>query len=385
MKTLLIRLSSLFSSVNWKIAGIKAIAYTFSLFSIIFASQIAFELKSSLETKELVYIFISFVIFFLIINEGIKIFQCRKIKSNGNVLNIFILIFTFSLSLSLSGLGVYFMSNSSLKVNIDNSFNKDNSINNINIKYASKLDSIQNLEYFTTNEYIYLSNQIKSLKRGKKSIVNKAKIDSLSIQINEGKKIFDTNKKEKLIEYNNAKASELKLANTKYNNTNKQNKKNNAVSYIFITLVIISEFMIFFINNKIGEMKKANVIKNIMVIRKKEESNKEYLKARKLLTYLYTVRGKGDDFSIKTLQYSIVTDSYLSNDIKDYNNITIENELDIERYNIAKPAFDLIVNFQLAERNEDEEYKDKKEKHYLLKYNKKQALKIFDKIYSLSL
>ena len=40
---------------------------------------------------------------------------------------------------------------------------------------------------------------------------------------------------------------------------------------------------------------------------------------------------------------------------------------------------------QLAERNDSEEYKDKKEKHYILKYNKKQALRIFDKIYSLSL
>lgn len=384
MKTLFIRLSSLFSSINWKIFGVKLIAYTFSIFSVIFASQMAFELKSSLETKELVYLFVSFVIFFLIINEGIKINQCRKIKNNGNVLNIFILIFTFSLSLSLSGLGVYFMSNKTLKVNIDNSFNKDNSVNNINLKYASKLDSIQNLDYFSSTEYIYLSNQIKALKRGKKSIEKKAKIDSLSIQVNEGKKTFDNIKKDKLTEYNSAKNSELKLAETKYSNTNKENKKNNAVSYIFITLVIISEFMIFFINNKIGEMKKTNIIKNIMNIRKKEENHKEYLKTRKLLCYLYTVRSKGDDFSIKTLQYSIVTDSYLSNDVKSYG-ISVENELDIERYNIVKGAFDIIVNFQLAERNDSEEYKDKKEKHYILKYNKKQALRIFDKIYSLSL
>lgn len=384
MKTLFIRLSSLFSSINWKIFGVKLIAYTFSIFSVIFASQMAFELKSSLETKELVYLFVSFVIFFLIINEGIKINQCRKIKNNGNVLNIFILIFTFSLSLSLSGLGVYFMSNKTLKVNIDNSFNKDNSVNNINLKYASKLDSIQNLDYFSSTEYIYLSNQIKALKRGKKSIEKKAKIDSLSIQVNEGKKTFDNIKKDKLTEYNSAKNSELKLAETKYSNTNKENKKNNAVSYIFITLVIISEFMIFFINNKIGEMKKTNIIKNIMNIRKKEENHKEYLKTRKLLSYLYTVRSKGDDFSIKTLQYSIVTDSYLSNDVKSYG-LSVENELDIERYNIVKGAFDIIVNFQLAERNDSEEYKDKKEKHYILKYNKKQALRIFDKIYSLSL
>lgn len=384
MKTLFIRLSSLFSSINWKIFGVKLIAYTFSIFSVIFASQMAFELKSSLETKELVYLFVSFVIFFLIINEGIKINQCRKIKNNGNVLNIFILIFTFSLSLSLSGLGVYFMSNKTLKVNIDNSFNKDNSVNNINLKYASKLDSIQNLDYFSTNEYIFISNQIKALKRGKKSIEKKAKIDSLSIQVNEGKKTFDNIKKDKLTEYNSAKNSELKLAETKYSNTNKENKKNNAVSYIFITLVIISEFMIFFINNKIGEMKKTNIIKNIMNIRKKEENHKEYLKTRKLLSYLYTVRSKGDDFSIKTLQYSIVTDSYLSNDVKSYG-LSVENELDIERYNIVKGAFDIIVNFQLAERNDSEEYKDKKEKHYILKYNKKQALRIFDKIYSLSL
>ena len=54
------------------------ITYIFNLFSVIFASQIALELKSTLPTQILVILFVGFTVFFLIVNEGIKIFQCQK-------------------------------------------------------------------------------------------------------------------------------------------------------------------------------------------------------------------------------------------------------------------------------------------------------------------
>lgn len=344
------------------------VTYSFNLFSVIFASQIALELKNTLPSQMLVFLFVGFTCFFLLVNEGIKIIQCQKDKPN-----IFILLFTFTLSLSLSGLGIFFMSNKTIENDINVSSNKSIGITNLTRNYTLKIDSIQNLDYNNTNEYKNYINQInqnnsrpitKNYSLAKQK-TNEAKIYQL---INKGNETFNTIKNNKINEYKQLQKAELSNIDNTFTNVNKSNKKKDFVSYIFVALVLISEFISFFLNNLIG--KKERELKDYV----NNDNFSDYLVARNMLKYLFATNSENKEINIKVIQFSLFAKV---NGLYNENNNTPENYVFNESK--VKIIFDTFIQLNILTKIEGSE------KNYQFVSNEKQTLKNFDKIYKIIL
>lgn len=347
------------------------VTYSFNLFSVIFASQIALELKNTLPSQMLVFLFVGFTCFFLLVNEGIKIIQCQKDKPN-----IFILLFTFTLSLSLSGLGIFFMSNKTIENDINVSSNKSIGITNLTRNYTLKIDSIQNLDYNNTNEYknyIQQINQNNSRPITKNYSIAKQKANEAKIYalINKGNESFNTIKNNKINEFKQLQKAELSNINNNFTNINKSNKKKDFVSYIFVALVLISEFISFFLNTLIGKKERE------LIEYTTNDNFNDYLVARNMLKYLFATNSENKEINIKVIQFSLfakVNSLYNENDSKllDY---------DFNKTKVKK-MFDNFININIITKVETN---DNTEKYYKFIADEKTTLKNFDKIYKIIL
>ena len=113
MKTIDRILSFSKNDFNNKFANITAkIA---SVFSVFFALSITIELKQHIDTWLFIVLSI-FIVFFLIVNEVIKVTNIWKLHQY-EFKNLITFIITFTLSLSLSGVGIYLWVNKSEVIN----------------------------------------------------------------------------------------------------------------------------------------------------------------------------------------------------------------------------------------------------------------------------
>jgi len=329
------------------------VAYTASAFSVLFALSIVLEIKNTV-SGYLAIMLCLFLVFFLLFNESMKIKESRK--QNPKIFN---LLFSFLVTISLSTMGGYFWTNKSHETNKKLSEGKDISILNISQKYTFKIDSIKNIDFYQTNQYKELNNQIKFHKA--KSILTieerterNNQISELFKQINTQKESFEQSKKDQIAELNNLKQSELSLSNTKINNDYKDLTKNNFISFIFVILIMITEFLIYYMNKEIG-IKKAKMLELT-----KSKNFKDYRLYRSMIDFIFEIHSKGDKINIKTIGHSYFAQ---------------RNKLSPDT---TKAIYDSFIIMGLLEKSIDIEERD-----YIIKFDKKTTLKKFDKCFEI--
>src|SRR5690554_1956697 len=129
-----------------------------SVFSILFAMSIIYELRNHVDSWLLIMLSI-FISFFLIVNEVIKV---RSIKAmyNNKLKSLLTFLFTFILSLSLSTIGIYLWVNKTDNINSESLITKAVESNDLKSDYRMQTESIRNNEFESSNQYKQLSEDL---------------------------------------------------------------------------------------------------------------------------------------------------------------------------------------------------------------------------------
>ena len=177
-----------------------------SVFSILFAMSIVYELRNHVDLWLLIMLSI-FISFFLIVNEVIKV---RSIKAmyNNKLKSLLTFFFTFILSLSLSTIGIYLWVNKTDNINSESLISKAVESNDLKSYYRMQIDSIRNNKFESTEEYNDLNKSLSFWKSRKATdLEERANIRENIIKIENQ---IQTNRKEY---YDNQKLSISNLEN----------------------------------------------------------------------------------------------------------------------------------------------------------------------------
>lgn len=278
-----------------------------NLFSIIFATSIIIELQDVVNGWVLALLSV-FIVLFLIMNEVIKVKEIRKVFSgNRNALLPFSI--TFIISLTLATIGMYFFTNKSSEIKDLSELNKSTELNAVTLKYQDQYNKILNSEYENTKDYESFNNELKYWKRA--NAANLAERSDLRAKVNEiqnlivgNKRLFNTNKQKQLDKLNLIIENEKSVINAKFNQKMNSTRKNDFITYIFLSLIFVTEFATIILNKNIAE--RHNILDQYV------NSNlaKKYLIASNLLTSLY-LSSKNNWVNINTAKYSpVVNDSF---------------------------------------------------------------------------
>lgn len=343
--------------------------YTASVFSCIFASSILLEVYK-LFTPYIFAVISAFILYFLFINEKTKIAESRKEKIT------FRLFIPFVVTLATTVIGVYFLTNKSIENNINISNNNSQIILNIEAKYQTKIDSINTLDYYKTNDYTTLTNQIKDFKKftfdTTQRRINKSMVNNIYNQISQNKAKFDTSKVNQIKSLTNLKNLELNKANVNTSNKFIQSKLNNFISWFCIILSILLETTIFTLNRKLGEK-----LRNIENLHENNSNIADYNLYRNMLNFIYEIHNVESIISFKMLQHSYFAKK---------NNLDFENIKEIYDTYISIGLLEKYTDIEAEEQQEEQtEPQEKKTPKYQIKFTKKEALKRFDKCFEYTL
>jgi hypothetical protein len=271
-----------------------------NIFSVIFSTSIIFELKGVLNGYVLILLSV-FIILFLIQNEIIKVKEIRKVFSgNKNALLPFSI--TFIISISLATIGMYFYTNKSMEIKDLSNVNKSIELNAIGVKYQNQRNKVLTNTYEATEDFKYLNNELKYWKRANAASIEerqdiRSKVNGLQLQINNNKLGFERVKLNQLNNIQTLIASEKSIINAKYINKVNKTKTNDFITYIFLTLILITEFSTIVLNKNIVE--KRNIGEQFTNSR----FAKTYLIASNLLTSMY-MSAKDNWVNINNAKYS---------------------------------------------------------------------------------
>jgi len=248
----------------------KLTALLASIFSVIFSLSIIKELFNSVPLVVLILMSV-FLVLFVIYNEVSKVRELQKYykKRKHNVLAIAV---TFIISLFLSGVGIYFYSNNSLDTEI--ALNNDLKEQKLSIerKYQFQLDSLNNVP-ISSPEYIKLVDDI-DFWRNRKSDSKEQRQEILSnIKELELKRenLYNTIKKDRSLIYERIltlKSNELDLLLTQNTGKEKKQDRSNFISWVFVLMVIVTEFIILNVQRQIAnfytpeQVMLLNIVKN---------------------------------------------------------------------------------------------------------------------------
>ena len=339
------------------------LTYTASAFSVIFASSIILEAKTFLNF----YLFIllcAFLAYFLFINEKTKFDESRKEKPN------FIrLLIPFVVTFCSTVIGIYLLTNKTFDNNINISNQKSELTLNIESKYTHKIDSVNTLDYYNTQDYVILTAQIKDFKKFTYDTTqrkfNKSMVITLQNQIIANKAKFDTNKDNQIKSITQLKTLEINKTNVNTANSFKVSGKHNFISFIFIVFSILLELSIFTLNKKIGEKQRSiEVFANTPEV-------KDFLLYRSMLNFIYEIYTSGEIINLKAIQYSYFAKK---------NKLEFDQVKDIYETYISIGILEKYVDFE-AENNNIYNVETEKKAQYEIKFTKTQALKRFDKCF----
>lgn len=291
-------INNLFLNVTAKIA---------SVFSIFFSLSIVLELKEYIEIWLFIILSI-FLIFFLIVNEVVKVTNVRKLYFN-HIKSLLTFLITFILSISLSGFGIYFWVNKTDEISSRNNEDKALSINNIKSKYSNEKFILFNSKYDDSNEYKSLNNDLTFWKNRRGFDVDDTKnirenITRVENELSKGRVKFEEDKKKQLLLIESNVENEISIIEMQHNNNIIKISKNNFLTYILLSLVLIVEFAIIYLNIQyiaVEQKFKKKVDKTIY---------SKYIIGRKLLENLYMSADVNENgkliTSINKAKYSIV-------------------------------------------------------------------------------
>lgn len=227
-----------------------------NIFSVIFSLSIVLELKNVVSGYVLIILSI-FVVLFLIQNEATKVIYVRKtFKGIKNA--VIPLIITFLISISLASIGIYLFVNKATDIKDNSNIEKNILINDINNKFQIKITEISNNQFEQSSEYQSLNKELiywKSVSAATLDERNniRLRIDNLQKNIISQRSLFDQNKKNNIVQLNKLLNNELSIIEAKYNKSMNNSNKNNFITYIFLSLIIITEFATIILNKNIAE------------------------------------------------------------------------------------------------------------------------------------
>jgi hypothetical protein len=186
--------------------------------------------------------------------------------------------------------------------------------------------------------------------------------------INNNRKEFNSKQKNLISEKQNELNSKLKIVDVEFNNQSKEVNKNNFLTYILLTLVIIVEFAIIYLNNNI-----AKEDREILNLKTNDEVHK-YLIGRKVLKSLYLTAEYDENYELFT---TIKKAQYLANKTS---NLKWEDFAEL---------YNLYIDLGILDNGSTMKPKDENKKGILMNKiqmrSKDAALSAFDKFYDVIL
>ena len=262
-----------------------------SVFSILFAMSIVYELRNHVDSWLLIMLSI-FISFFLIVNEVIKV---RSIKAmhNNKLKSLLTFLFTFILSLSLSTIGIYLWVNKTDNINSESLITKAVESNNLKSDYRMQIESIRSNEFESTEEYNNLNKSLSFWKSRKATDLEeraniRENIIRIENQIQTNRKEYNDNQKLSISNLENELQSKLDIVDVKFTNQSKEVNKNNFLTYILLTLIVVVEFAIIYLNNNIAK------VETEFVQYTNNDIVKKYKVGRKLLESLFLTSNRVD-------------------------------------------------------------------------------------------
>ena len=228
-----------------------------SVFSILFAMSIVYELRNHVDSWLLIMLSI-FISFFLIVNEVIKV---RSIKAmyNNKLKSLLTFLFTFILSLSLSTIGIYLWVNKTDNINSESLITKAVESNDLKSVYRTQIESIRNNEFESSNQYKQLSEDLSFWRNRRAADVEERgyirdNIVRIENQIQTNRKEYNDNQNLSISNLENELQSKLDIVDVKFTNQSKEVNKNNFLTYILLSLIVVVEFAIIYLNNNIAKV-----------------------------------------------------------------------------------------------------------------------------------
>jgi hypothetical protein len=259
-------------------------AFIANIFSIIFSTSIIMELRGIVSGYVLTLLSV-FIILFLIQNEIIKVKEIRKVFSGSkNALLPFSI--TFIISVSLATIGMYFFTNKAGEIKDKSNIDKSKEINIIDQKYQTSYNDIQGKSYENTSEFKTLNKELNYWKYASAATLDerteiRGKVENLQNIINDNRTKFELNKANDLKHIENLITNEKSVISAKFESNMNKTQTNNFITYIFLTLILITEFSTIVLNKNIVEKRSyVNQFTDSKIA-------KTYLISSNLLTTLY--------------------------------------------------------------------------------------------------
>ena len=315
-----------------------------NIFSVIFSLSIVIELRKCIDNIIVLSILSVFVVFFLIMNEIIKVKEIRKVY-RGFKNSIISFVVTFLISITLASIGMYFFTNKSMDVKDNSNINLSIAINEIKLKFEDKINNVNNNVFENSETYNSLNKELYYWKHVSAATLIerndiRLRIDKLQNDIQKERINFNNNKDsqvKKLIELQN---NEISVTESKYNKVMNTTKKNDFITYIFLSLIFVTEFATIVLNKHIVE-KQLSLDEFV-----NGDLAKMYTVSSNILTTLY-MTSRNNETNIEKAKYSYSNkDNVLSwEDITRLYNILIDlgildngeiREIDLPNGNVKK-------------------------------------------------
>lgn len=288
-----------------------------NIFSILFATSIILELKNIVSHSVMILLTI-FILLFLIQNEVIKVKQIRNFFQ-GKKNSLISFSITFIISVFLSGIGMWLYTNKSTEIKDNSEINKNVELNDVSNKYQTQFDEIYNITFEDTKEYKSMLNEIDYWKGKTASSLNertelRERVEKLQNALISSKNTFIEGKKTRLEQINKMQENEKNIVLSKYDKNINITKSNDLISYIFLTLILITEFATIILNKNFMDkkMNQDNFFKSKI-------ANK-YIVSSNILTALY-LTAKNNIVNINMAKYSQVNGTLEWDEVKEiYNN-----------------------------------------------------------------
>lgn len=315
-------------------------AYIASMFSVIFAYSIIYELRLSMSTLSLIIVS-CFLLFFLLVNEYLKITNIRK-AYKGIKSSIIPFTFTFLISVSIASISIYFLTNKTQIQSDNNLINKSIELNNIEQKYSLKIDSIRSKNnYEKSNEYVTLKSNLeywqarKAMTLIERNEIN-ANIVNVQNQIADSKFKHNQNLDNIINSYVKLKESEILILDSKHSKNNNQAKTTNFLTYLLITIMLIVELGIIYLNKFIAE----NEVKEYEF--SQSPLSKKYVLGKYILENIYLHKSENNTTNINVAKYCYEL----------INNVQKWDETTLDKWDELKSIYNLYVALGILDKGE---------------------------------
>ncbi len=239
-----------------------------SFFSIVFSLSIAKQLQGIVSGWVLVLLYI-FTILFLIYNEDRKIKEFRRLFY-GKTHNIYTIVFTLVISILLSSVGIYLWTNKTLDVEANINNEREQKIMVIEQDYNKQIDNLRNSS-INTEEYFQIKKDIEWWKERRPANTEerndiRQNIIFLQEKLNDVLSVHSKQKNNQIDLLLKQKQQKVYEISTISSGKEKKNVFNNYISFMFITLVFVTEFIIINLQKEIARFYKETDSVEIRII-----------------------------------------------------------------------------------------------------------------------